>query len=70
MIQTKLRFSSFEDYLAYTDNTKQLDELSNGELVELPPESGANVGIANFLFCQFAPIVNYLRAGIANACIF
>lgn len=61
MTQTKLRFSSFEDYLAYSDDTERLYQLYNGELVELPPESGENVGIANFLFCQFALIIGHLR---------
>ncbi len=55
------RFASFEDYLAYTDGGDQLYELFNGELVEVPPESGFNVGIANFLFTFFLPIVGYLR---------
>jgi Uma2 family endonuclease len=55
------RFASFEDYLAYTDSGDQLYELFNGELVEVPPESGFNVGIANFLFTFFLPIVGYLR---------
>jgi len=61
MTQTKLRFSSFEDYLAYSDDTERLYELDNGELVELPPESGENVGVANFLFCQFALMIGHLR---------
>jgi Uma2 family endonuclease len=55
------RFASFEDYLAYTDSGDQCYELFNGELVEVPPESGFNVGIANFLFSFLLPIVGYLR---------
>jgi Uma2 family endonuclease len=55
------RFASFEDYLAYTDSGDQCYELFNGELVEAPPESGFNVGIANFLFSFLLPIVGYLR---------
>ena len=61
MIQTKVRFLSFEDYLSYEDNKDRLYELFNGELVELPPESGENAGIAGFLFLQFAAIVDHLR---------
>jgi Uma2 family endonuclease len=61
MIQAKPRFSSFDDYLAYADETDALYELFNGELVEVPPESGFNVGIATFLIVHFAPIVGYLR---------
>jgi Uma2 family endonuclease len=55
------RFESFEDYLNYTDNNNRLYELFNGELIEVPPESGFNIGIANFLFTLFLPIVGYLR---------
>jgi Uma2 family endonuclease len=43
------RFESFENYLEYTDNDNQLYELFNGELITVPPESGFNIGIANFL---------------------
>ena len=55
------RFESFEDYLEYTDSNNRLYELFNGELVEVPPESGFNIGIANFLLVSFLPIVGYLR---------
>lgn len=61
MLQTQLRFQSFEEYLSYDDGTDKLYELFNGELIEVPPESGFNVGIANFLFALFLPIVGYLR---------
>jgi Uma2 family endonuclease len=55
------RFESFEEYLEYTDSNNRLYELFNGELVEVPPESGFNIGIANFLLAAFLPIVGYLR---------
>ncbi len=55
------RFESFEDYLAYEDNSDRLYELFNGELVEVPPGSGFNIGIANFLFAFFLPIFGHLR---------
>jgi Uma2 family endonuclease len=55
------RFESFEEYLEYTDDNNRLYELFNGELVEVPPESGFNIGIANFLLASFMPIVGYLR---------
>jgi Uma2 family endonuclease len=54
MIQVKPRFQSFEEYLAYDDGTDKLYELFNGELIEVPPESGKNVQIANRLFLMFA----------------
>lgn len=61
MIQTRPRFLSFEEYLSYDDGTENLYELFNGELIEVPPESGLNVEIANFLFSLFLPIVGHRR---------
>ena len=61
MIQTKPRFLSFEEYLSYDDGTEHFYELFNGELIEVPPESGLNVEIANLLFLIFLPIVGHRR---------
>lgn len=57
MIQAKRRFQSFEDYLSYDDSTDNLYELFNGELIEVPPESGQNVQIVNRLFLFFALLI-------------
>jgi Uma2 family endonuclease len=54
-------FASFEDYLTYEDSDDQLYELFNGGLVEVPPGSGFNVGIATKLLIYFAQIVGHLR---------
>jgi len=54
MTYTKPRFLSFEEYLSYDNGTDNLYELFNGELIEVPPESGENVQIANRLFLCFA----------------
>jgi Uma2 family endonuclease len=54
MVQTRPKFHSFDDYLTYDDGTDHLYELFNGELIEVPPESGQNVQIANCLFLAFA----------------
>ncbi|MGK7941743.1 MAG: Uma2 family endonuclease [Crocosphaera sp.] len=54
MLQIKPKFQTFEDYLAYDDNSNKCYELFNGELIEMPPESGINVQIANRLFLIFA----------------
>lgn len=59
MPQLKQQFQSFEEYLAYDDGTDQLYELFNGELIEVPPESGLNVEIATFLLLYFASRVGY-----------
>ena len=61
MLTTKTRFQSFEEYLEYNDNSEKLYELFNGELIEMPPESGLNIEIANFLFLQFASLVGHTR---------
>ncbi len=61
MVPTKLRFQSFEDYLAYDDGSDHLYELFNGELIEVPPESGYKTSIAFFLALQFAALVGHLR---------
>ena len=61
MIQLKTRFQSFEEYLAYDDGTDKLYELFNGELIEVPPESGINIQIATFLLIQFAFLVGHRR---------
>jgi Uma2 family endonuclease len=58
MIQAKPRFQSFEEYLSYDDGTNKLYELFNGELIEVPPESGRNVQIANRLFLIFALLLD------------
>ena len=54
MLTVKPRFQTFDDYLSYNDNSDKLYELFNGELIEVPPESGYNVQIANRLFLIFA----------------
>ncbi|MDB9525041.1 Uma2 family endonuclease [Oscillatoria sp. CS-180] len=61
MLQVKPRFSSFAEYLAYDDGSDRLYELFNGELIELPPESGLNVQIATFLLLKFAALLDYRR---------
>ncbi|WP_413174883.1 Uma2 family endonuclease [Anabaena azotica] len=61
MVQTNHRFASFEEYLSYDDGTDNLYELFNGELVEMPPESGINVQIANRLFLMFALLIGIDR---------
>ena len=61
MLQVKPRFTTFEEYLQYDGNSEKLYELFNGELIEVPPESGKNVQIATFLLIQFAALVGYRR---------
>jgi Uma2 family endonuclease len=61
MLQVKHQFQTFEEYLSYDDGTDKLYELFNGELIEMPPESGINVEIATFLLIQFALLLDYRR---------
>ncbi len=61
MLQIKHQFQSFEEYLSYDDGTDKLYELFNGELIEMPPESGINVQIATFLLIQFGSLLGYKR---------
>jgi Uma2 family endonuclease len=61
MLPVKHQFQTFEEYLSYDDGTEKLYELFNGELIEMPPESGTNVQIANRLFLIFAMIVGIDR---------
>ncbi|NER23812.1 MAG: Uma2 family endonuclease [Symploca sp. SIO1C2] len=61
MLTVKPRFETFEEYLSYNDDSEQLYELFNGELIEMPPESGFNVEIANFLLLKLASLVGHRR---------
>lgn len=61
MVQTRPRFYSFDDYLAYDDGTENFYELFNGELIEVPPESGQNVQIANRLLLILALLLGIDR---------
>ena len=61
MTQAKPRFPTFETYLSHDDGTDNLYELFNEELIELPPESGENIGILGFVYLQLAPLMGHLR---------
>jgi len=54
MLTVKPRFETFEEYLLYDDYSEKLYEVFNGELIEMPPESGLNIQIANRIFLVFA----------------
>ncbi|WP_315874387.1 hypothetical protein [Leptodesmis sichuanensis] len=51
MTQARVKFTTFEEYLSYSDETplEGCYELIDGELVELPPESELHNWIANYL---------------------
>lgn len=58
MTQSKLKFASFEEYLAWSDDPKNHREgrfeWVNGELVDVPPESEINNWIARCLMLAIA----------------
>jgi Uma2 family endonuclease len=51
-ITPKTRLFTFEEYLTYEDGSDTRYELVDGELVEMPPESDANLSIARRLLLQ------------------
>ena len=53
MTQTKTRFTSIEEFLAYDDGTNTRYELVDGVLVDMGAESTINTIIAGFLFAAF-----------------
>ncbi|MGB7439589.1 MAG: Uma2 family endonuclease [Coleofasciculaceae cyanobacterium] len=61
MLTVKPRFTTFEEYLLYDDNSDKLYELFNGELIEVPPESGLNVEVSTFLLLKFASLLGHRR---------
>ncbi|MGD1712525.1 hypothetical protein [Dapis sp. BLCC M172] len=61
MLKVNHQFQSFEEYLSDNDNSENFSELFNGELIEVPPESGLNVEIANFLFLKFALLLGHRK---------
>lgn len=58
MVKTPTKLT-FEEYLEYDDGTDNRYELVDGELIEVPPESGINKRIANYLFLVLAQIFDY-----------
>jgi Uma2 family endonuclease len=50
MIQLQPGKFTFEEYLAYEDETDNRYEWIDGALIPLPPESEPNLSIANYLF--------------------
>jgi Uma2 family endonuclease len=48
----KSQYLTFEEYLAYDNGTDARSELVDGEIVEMPPESDENLGIARRLLLE------------------
>jgi Uma2 family endonuclease len=61
MTQAKPKLQTFADFLAYDDGTERYYEWTNGELIEVPPESDENVIIARALDRALSDIVDFRR---------
>jgi Uma2 family endonuclease len=72
MTQAKVRFASFEEYLAWSDDPENSMEgryeLIDGELVELPPESPENHFVTNYLFLMLVAAGIPMRLIHARGC--
>ncbi|MEO0541690.1 MAG: Uma2 family endonuclease [Cyanobacteria bacterium P01_A01_bin.105] len=65
MTQTRPRLKTFADFLAYDDGTDNRYELTNGELIEVPPENDDNIYGAMLLYEALKPFVGmrHIRLG-------
>ena len=61
MTQAKPKLQTFADFLAYDNGTDSYYELTNGELIEVPPESDENVIISRILDQALSEIVGFRR---------
>ncbi len=61
MVQTKPTLKTFDDFLAYSSDRDGFYELTNGELVEMPPESDDNVVIARAMDRVLSDLVGFRR---------
>lgn len=61
MVQAKLKPKTFDDYLSYASDLEGFYELTNGELVEMPPESDENVMIARTIDRALSELVGFRR---------
>ena len=66
MTQSPAKGLTFEDYLNYDDGTQNRYELREGELIALPPESGLNCVIVNFLLLTLVPLIDFKRLRTQN----
>ena len=58
---TRKTLRTFDDYLAQTESGESRCELTNGELIEMPPESDENVIIARILDRALSDLVGFRR---------
>jgi Uma2 family endonuclease len=58
MVQTHSQLKTFEDFLRYTEDIDGYYELTNGELIEMPPESYDNLRRALRLYDALRALVD------------
>ena len=59
------RTMTFEEYFNFDDGTDYRYELTDGVLVQLPPESGRNLSIASYLFLKLVEAgISYKLIGL------
>ncbi len=61
MVQAKSRPQTFDDYLIHCQDLEARYELTNGELIEMPPESDENVIIARAMDRALSDLVGFRR---------
>lgn len=61
MVQVKPKLQTFDDFLIAAEGIEARCELTNGELIEVPPESDGNLVIAQFLNRVLSEIVGFRR---------
>lgn len=61
MVQAKPRPQTFDDYLLHCQDKEARYELTNGELVEIPPKSDENVIIARAMDRALSQLVGFRR---------
>ncbi|MGB3789295.1 MAG: Uma2 family endonuclease [Phormidesmis sp.] len=61
MTQARTRLATFDEYLAYDDGTDKFYELTNGELIEVPPETEENAYRAFSLLMALSKFVDIRR---------
>lgn len=69
MTQTRPRLKTFADFMAYDDGTGNRYELTNGELIEVPPENDDNIYGAMRLYEALKPFVGMARIRLGGTAV-
>ncbi|MEO0869085.1 MAG: Uma2 family endonuclease [Cyanobacteria bacterium J06642_11] len=61
MVQAKPKLQTFDHYLAHCQDMEARYELTNGDLIEMPPESDENIIIARAMDRALSDLVGFRR---------